>query len=64
MACRYGHLETMQVLLEGGANPLLLDGAGHSPLDLASTASAAHPLGQQLVNKQQLVALLKQHTAK
>lgn len=56
---RYGHFEILQVLLDAGANPLLLDSHGDSPLDLPST-----PLGDVRKPKGPLIALLKQHTAK
>jgi hypothetical protein len=33
--CRYGYIDVLRVLLEGGGNPLLLDAAGHIPLEVA-----------------------------
>jgi hypothetical protein len=56
----------LKAMLEGGANPLLLDASGHSPLEVAQLPTPAwqqqrHP---GAAPKEQIVALLKQHLDK
>lgn len=62
--CRYGYIDVLRVLLESGANPLLLDIHGHSPLEIA--ALPRDPLTQREDSAPQpaVVALLRQHVEK
>ena len=64
--CRYGYLQVAKVLLDAGANPLLLDCHGNSPLELASNEEVGKGFGLQSTprDKRQLAALIKQHTDK
>jgi hypothetical protein len=64
VAHRYGYLEVLRVLLEGGANPLLLDAAGHSPLEVAQLPKTAFSEREGSAPQAAVVALLKQHVEK
>lgn len=68
---RYGFLNIAEVLLAAGANPLLLDCYGNTPLDLAAATGSINAIWPcqewreaAAAAKPKLIALLKQHTAK
>jgi hypothetical protein len=52
------------VLLEAGANPLLLDATGSSPLMLAQSDDHIRLHKELAAPKQQVVALIAEHASK
>ena len=59
---RYGHLNTVKLLLQHKANPLLRDGNGDTPLDVAVKGPPRMITG--LPDRAPVIALLKEHTDK
>ncbi|WIA32880.1 hypothetical protein OEZ86_006054 [Tetradesmus obliquus] len=64
IAARYGYIEVLRLLLEGGANPLLLDVAGNSPLDAALKPIIPNAQRPSAATQSAVTALLKQHVDK
>jgi hypothetical protein len=71
--CRYHFLELTQLLLDKGANPLLLDCHGNTALDVAESDApvGSDPIIGPLLRartaqpyREETVELLKQHTAR
>jgi hypothetical protein len=61
---RYRFLEVLRVLLEGGATPLLLDSAGHSPLEVAQQDKRGFLQREGRAPHAAVAALLQQHVEK
>ena len=62
-AGRSGHVECAEALLKAGADPLITDDSGQTPLDLATnTEEGDDPMGDE--GREKLIPVLKEAAAK